>query len=286
MNLAERLGHPSETKLLVLHSDDMGSCEAANLATFELMEAGRLTSGSIIMPSPHVQQVADYQRTHPEADLGVHLALTSEHPKSRWPGVLGSKVTPSLHDADGFLPMTTAQVVARADPEEAARELRAQLVLALEMGIDVTHLDSHMGTVFHRQFLSAWTGLAVEFGLPTFIPDSFRGRPAITTMEAAGVPVVDELIHDTYGPDRAAKEGLFTTLLSGIQPGFTHFLIHPAYDTSELRTQIVDWETRVADYEIFTEGSLHRSLGVDGVQLVGYRGLRDAIRAGLFKSLV
>jgi len=284
MHLAERLGHPPGTKLLVLHSDDLGCCEAANLATFELMESGRLTSGSIIMPAPDVQQVVDYQEAHPEADFGVHLALTSEHPNRRWAGVLGLAATPSLHDRDGFLPMTAAEVVARAEPEEAARELRAQVELAMALGIDVTHLDSHMGTVFHRQFLPAWTGLAAEFGLPTFIPASFRGRSPITAMEAAGVPVVDELIHDTYGPDRATKESLFASLLGGIQPGFTHFLIHPAHDTAALREAIVGWETRVADYDIFAEGSLHRGLAAAGVQFVGYRSLRDTIRAGRFKE--
>ncbi len=284
MNLAQRLGHSAETKLLVLHSDDMGCCEAANLATFELMNDGRLTSGSIIMPAPDIRQVAEFQRTHPQADLGVHLALNSEHPKRRWPGVLGPKATPSLHDADGFLPMTVAEVVANADPEEAARELRAQLELALEMGMDITHLDSHMGAVFHRQFLPAWTGLAAEFGLPTFIPASFGGRPAIDAMEAAGVPLVDELLHDTYGPDKAAKETLFAKMLGGLQPGFTHFLIHPAHDTPALRADVGGWETRVADYEIFARGSLHRSLEAANAQLVGYRGLRDAIRAGRFKS--
>ena len=283
MNLAERLGHAAEAKLLVLHSDDMGCCEAANLATFELMEAGRITSGSIIMPAPGVEQVADYQRTHPEADLGVHLALNSEHPRRRWAGVLGPKATPSLHDTDGFLPMTVAEVVAKADPNEVARELRAQLELALQMGVDVTHLDSHMGAIFHRPFLPAWTGLAAEFGLPTFIPASFRGRPAITQMEAAGVPLVDELLHDTYGPDKAAKEGLFARMLGGLQPGFTHFLIHPAHDTPDLRANIGGWETRVADYEIFAEGALHHTLEGAEVQLVGYGGLRDAIRAGRFK---
>lgn len=285
MNLAERLGHSAGAKLLVLHADDVGSSEAANLATFELMESGRLTSGSVIMSGPDVQQVADYQRANPGADLGVHLALTSEHPKRRWTGVLGPQATPSLHDADGFLPMTVAEVVRRADPDEAARELRAQVELALELGVDVTHLDSHMGAVFFRPFLAVWVALAVEFGLPTFIPASFRGRAAITDMESAGVPLIDELLHNTYGPDRVTKETLFANLLGGLRPGFTHFLVHPAQDTPELRANIVGWETRVADYEIFAEGGLHRSLAADGVQLVGYRALRDAIRAGRFKDV-
>ena len=284
MNLAERLGHSPESKLLVLHSDDMGCCEAANLATFELMEAGRLTSGSVIMPAPETRQAADYQHAHPEADLGVHLALTSEHPKRRWAGVLGPVATPSLHDADGYLPMTVAEVVANADPEEAGRELRAQVELALELGIDVTHLDSHMGAVFDRKFLPAWTGLAVEFGLPTFIPTAFRGRPAVTALEEAGVPLIDELLHETYGPDRATKEVLFARMLGGLKPGFTHFLIHPAHDAADLRENIAGWETRVADYEVFAEGSLHQGLKAAGVQLVGYGAPRDAIRAGDFRT--
>jgi predicted glycoside hydrolase/deacetylase ChbG (UPF0249 family) len=283
MNLAERLGYSSEARLLVLHSDDMGCSQASNAATFELMEAGRLTSGSAIVPSPFFGEVADYQRSHPDADIGVHLALTSEHPKRRWAGVLGAKACPSLHDADGYLPMTVAELVARADPAEAAAEMRAQVETALAAGIDVTHLDSHMGAVFHKQFLPAWTALAVEFQLPTFIPASWRGRPAIDAMEQAGVPVIDELIHETYGPNLGEKEVLFRLMFDALKPGFTHFLIHPAYDTAELRDHIVGPETRIADYEIFAEGSIHERLAESAVHLTGHRALRDAIRAGTFR---
>lgn len=103
-------------------------------------------------------------------------------------------------------------------------------------------------------------------------------------MESAGVPLIDELLHNTYGPDRATKETLFANMLGAIRPGFTHFLVHPAHDTTDLRENIAGWETRVADYEIFADGGLHRSLAADGVQLAGYRALRDAIRAGRFKD--
>jgi chitin disaccharide deacetylase len=280
MNLAERLGYSAEARLLVLHSDDMGCSQASDAATFELLESGRLTSGSVIVPSPYFSEVVDYQRSHPDADIGVHIALTSEHPNRRWAGVLGASACPSLHDADGFLPMTVAEVIARADPAEAALELRAQLETALAAGIDVTHLDSHMGAVFHKQFLPAWTALAVEFQLPTFIPASWRGRPVVEAMEQAGIPVIDELVHETYGPNRAEKEVLFRLIFDGLRPGFTHFLIHPAHDTPELRENIVGWETRVADYEIFAEGSIHQRLEESAVHLTGHRPLRDAIRAG------
>lgn len=280
MDLAERMGYPSGTKLLVLHADDMGSSHSANAATFALMASGRLTSGSVIVPAPYLDEVAAYQARHPEADIGVHLALNSEHPNCRWAGVLGPEATPSLHDADGYLPLTVAELIERADPEEAARELRAQVETALAAGIDVTHLDSHMGAVFYKQFLPTWTALAVEFQLPTFIPASWRGRPVIDAMEAAGVPVIDRLIHETYGPDLDAKEIMFREMIDSLEPGFTHLLIHPAQDTAELRDCIVGPETRIADYEIFKRGHVHERLTLAGVQLIGHRPLRDAIRAG------
>ena len=284
MNLAERLGYGPTAKLAVLHSDDMGCCQSANLATFELMEAGRITSGSVIVPAPDADEVVAYQREHPEADIGVHLTLTSEHPNRRWAGILGPKATPSLHDADGYLPMTVAEVVAHADPAEAARELRAQVEVATARGIDVTHLDSHMGTVFQRPFMPAWTELAAEFELPTFIAAIWGAVPPVMEMVGAGIPLIDELIFDTYGPDHAAKAIRFPELVADLKPGFTHFLVHPAHDTPQLRSDIVGWETRVADYDLFAAGDLHRQLEEAGVRLVGYRELRDAIRMGRFRS--
>jgi len=286
MDLAQRLGYPAGTRLLVLHSDDMGCSRASDAATFELMEAGRLTSGSVIVPSPFLDEVADYQRSHPAADIGVHLALTSEHPKRRWPGILGRDACPSLHDADGYLPMTVAELLERADPVEAARELRAQVEVALARGIDVTHLDSHMGAVFHGRFRHSWTALAIEFQLPTFIDTAFRGRGGVDAMEAAGIPVIDRLIHDTYGPDKPAKAELFPRLIASLEPGFTHLLIHPAHDTPELHEFIVGPATRIADYELFAEGALHRQLADMDVILTGYRPLRDAVRNDTLKAVV
>lgn len=284
MHLADRLGYGADAALLVLHSDDVGCSPDANRATFELMDKGRITSGSVLIPAPDVDGAVAYQRAHPEADFGVHLTLTSEHPNRRWAGILGPEVTPTLHDADGYLPMTVAEVIQRADPEEAARELRAQVETALDLGIDVTHLDSHMGTVFHRSFLPAWTALAVEFELPTFISAVWGALPPVVAMVAGGIPLIDELIFDTYGPDRAAKESLFPNLLGGLKPGFNHFLVHPARDTPQMRATLVGWETRIADYELFAEGALHESLAAAGVKLTGYRELRDAIRRGRFRS--
>ncbi len=281
VNLAERMGHPPGTRLLVLHADDLGCAEAANTAAWELMKAGRLTSASVIVPAPFFDDVAAYQGAHPGADIGVHLALTSEHPRRRWTGILGPRATPSLHDSDGYLPLSVEEVLARADPVEASRELRAQVEKAFDAGVDVTHLDSHMGTVFHQPFLPAWCALAAELQLPTFIPATFRNRLPVREMEAAGVPVIDFLVWDTYGPGRSEKPRLFEALLADLPAGFSHFLIHPTPDVPEVHDFLVGAETRIADYEVFSGGGVRQQLATQGVQLTGYRPLRDWLRSEL-----
>jgi predicted glycoside hydrolase/deacetylase ChbG (UPF0249 family) len=275
-SLVERLGYAPDAKLLVIHADDLGCSAAANGASFELIEAGLITSGSVIAPAPFAGEVGEYQRAHPGADIGVHLALTSEHPRRRWAGVLGPRATPTLHDADGYLPMTVQEVVQNADPDEVRREIRAQVEKALDLGVDVTHLDSHMGALFHRPFLPAWTELAMELRLPTFLPVAWRGRPAVAAMEASGIPLMDELLWDTYGPDQDAKEPLYRSMFEGLQPRVTHFLIHPAWDVDEL-DDLVGRETRVADYRIFSSGGPGAQLAAAGVKLVDYRAIRAAI---------
>ena len=42
---AERLGYPSNAKLLIVNGDDIGMCHAANLATVTGLREGILTSG-------------------------------------------------------------------------------------------------------------------------------------------------------------------------------------------------------------------------------------------------
>src|SRR4051794_25458454 len=125
--IAERLGHPRGAKLLILHADDIGVAHSENAATFDALDKGAVNSGSIMMPTPWVTEVAAYAKAHPNADLGLHLTLTSEWDTYRWGGLASRDQTPSLHDPDGTLPSRTDTVVKRAKLDEVERELRAQI---------------------------------------------------------------------------------------------------------------------------------------------------------------
>ena len=93
----ERLGHPATARLLVIHADDLGMSHSVNRATFEALEKGWITSASILVPCPWFPEVARFAQSHPQADLGIHLALNSEWTTFRWGPLLRPDV-PSLLD--------------------------------------------------------------------------------------------------------------------------------------------------------------------------------------------
>ena len=60
-----------------------------------------------------------------------------------------------------------------------------------------------------------------------------------------------------------------------LQPGITHFIIHPSKETPELVSITPDWQSRVADYQTFLDENLKQYIDNEGIQVIGYRKLRD-----------
>src|SRR5205809_5456830 len=147
-NIAERLGYPAGAKLLILHADDLGAAHSIDAASFDALDKGTISSASIMMPTPCVTEVAAYARAHPNADLGLHLTLTSDWETYRWGSVESKDKVPSLLDSDGTFPNDDSVVATRSKLPEIELELRAQVERALALGIRPTHLDSHMGSLF------------------------------------------------------------------------------------------------------------------------------------------
>src|SRR5437868_2829575 len=171
--VAERLGHPANSKLLILHADDLGVAHSENAASFDALDKGAVNSASVMVPTPWITEVAAYARTHPNADLGIHLTLTSEWATYRWGSVESKDKVPSLLDIDGTFPRETKTVATRAKPDEVERELRAQIDRAIALGIHPTHLDSHMGTLFSTpELVAAYVKVAHEYHLPFLVSRS------------------------------------------------------------------------------------------------------------------
>src|SRR3954466_15913486 len=159
--LAERLGYAPDAKLLIVNCDDLGLTHSANVAGYEALRLGVATSASLMVPCPWARDAASRYRGE---DVGVQLTLNAELDTYRWGPITHA---PSLLDGDGGFPRTIEDVWEHADVDEVRRELRAEVGRAILWGFDISHLDSHMGTLqLKPEFFDVYLELAVEFGLP------------------------------------------------------------------------------------------------------------------------
>ena len=275
-SLAERLGYPPDAKLLILNCDDLGSSHAANVGVYEALRDGIGTSATLMVPCPWAREAAARYRGE---DVGVHLTLNAEYDLYRWGPLTHS---PSLLDGDGGFPRTVEDVWDHADLDEVRRELRAQVERAIYWGFDVSHLDSHMGTLQLRpEFFDIYLELAIDFRLPIRLSGASTERavgfPFRTLAAEEGVVFPDHFLWVRGQGSRKVLE----RALSDLRPGVTEIYLHPAVDTPELRALCPDWPGRVDDHDVLTRDHAMRTMIERiGVKLVGYRELRDLMRAG------
>ena len=280
--VAERLGLPADTKLLILHADDLGVAHSVNAASFDALDKGTVSSASIMMPTPWVTEVATYARQHPNADLGLHLTLTSEWLTYRWGSVESKDKVPSLLDSTGTFPSEVAPVVARAKPAEVERELRAQVERAMALGIRPTHLDSHMGTLFTTpELIATYVKVAHDYRLPFL---AMNTTPAGTPMALSPKDVVVDAVV-IAGPEvpRDQWKTFYLNAITNLKPGLTEMIVHLGHDDAELQAVTVDHEPygsawRQRDYDVVTSPEFRKALQDNKVRLVTYRELQKLIQ--------
>jgi predicted glycoside hydrolase/deacetylase ChbG (UPF0249 family) len=274
VSLAERLGFAPDAKLLIVNCDDLGSSRSANVAVYESLRDGLATSASLMVPCPWARDAAAMYRGE---DIGVHLTLNSEWETYRWGPITHS---PSLLDGDGGFPRTVVDVWDHADIDEVRKECRAQVERAIYWGFDVSHLDSHMGTMQLRpEFFDVYLELAVEFRLPLRMAaasaERLIGFPYRRLAAEEEVVFPDHFVYTHVGSRRAIEKALFS-----LAPGVTEVYLHPGIDTDELRASHPDWSNRVEDHAFLANDPSFRDLiERAGVTPIGYRELRALQRA-------
>lgn len=287
----KKLGFAPNDRLVILHMDDVGMCQAAVQAYIDLWQAGTISSGAIMMPCPWAAAAAQYCRTRPGVDMGVHTTITAEWETYRWAPLSTRDRDSGLMDADGFFPRTVEEIQASGKPEAVYEELRLQVQRALDWGVDVTHIDTHMGAVASASFVPVYLRVAGEFKVPCMLPrpgalarnhDKAVPMPSLglefisAQLEEGGLPMVDGLF-DLPLDDPENQLDLFKRLVEQLPAGITHFLMHPSADTPELRAIAPDWPSRVANYDLFMQQDIRSILKEAGVQLIGYRDLKAII---------
>jgi predicted glycoside hydrolase/deacetylase ChbG (UPF0249 family) len=285
-SLAERLGYPADAKLLIVHADDLGMAHSVNAASIKALESGLVSSASIMVPCPWLSEIAAYARSHPEADLGLHLTLTSEWKTMRWGPVASADRVPSLLAPDRYFYATEADAAARIDPREAEAEIRAQIERAMALGIRPTHLDSHMGTLYQTKALfEVLMRVAREYRLPVRVSREWAARfPHVPSVLGPGDLPLDHIFDagPAVPPERWGE--YYTTAVKRLRPGVNQVTVHLAYDDDEMRAVSADhpdwgaaWRQR--DFDYFTSDAFRKVLAESGVRLVTYRELGALLKA-------
>jgi hypothetical protein len=286
--LAERLGYKATDKLLIIHADDVGMCHSVNVATIQAMEKGVVTCASIMVPCPWFPEIAKYCREHPQADFGLHLTLTSEWQHYRWRPVTPTGEVPGLLDAEGFLPHDVPEVVAKAKPEEVEKEIRNQILRARQFGINPTHVDSHMGTLFTSKFYNVYTEVAKEMNvMPMLIEpkgsilEELKRRGiaelALATtppLKKQGFVFLDLLNTGEGGSTLEERRENYYRFIRNLPPGVTEIIVHLSMDDEEIRHVTGNWQRRWHEYQIFTDPKTRELINSLGIKLIGYRDLR------------
>ena len=283
--LAERLGYPRDAKLLIVHADDLGAAHSINSASIKALESGLVSSASIMVPCPWLPEIAAYARAHPEIDFGLHLTLTSEWNLYRWGPVLGKELVPSLLDGNGYLYPLENEAAAHMDIKEAEAEIRAQIARARALGIQPTHLDSHMETLYQGKALfEMLVRVARDNKLPFRVSQEWFSRATfMPSLLGPDVVVLDRTIsiEPNVAPEDWSK--FYTNEIKSLRPGVTVMIVHLGFAGEELKGMTsghsnrgAEWRQR--DFDFVTSDVFRKLLKENNVKLITWREIGKLVR--------
>lgn len=283
--IQEKLGYPKNTKLLILHADDIGVSHSQNMASLTALEKGYVSSGSIMVPCPWFPEAAAYFVAHPKADLGLHLTLTSEWKYYRW-GPVSTKDKSSLANARGFLYDDVDSLGKMAQLKDVEQELRAQIDRAIQFGIRPTHFDSHMGSCFfNKEYLKIYIKLAREYHVPCLLNrEAFKlvFNINIDELTTESDVLVDKIFMAYPNDYKQGMATYYTKIISSLQPGLNCILLHAAYNNDEMQAVTIDhpdygaaW--RQADFDFFSSEACRKLLADQNIHLISWREIKEKL---------
>jgi len=289
-NWADKLGFPQGKKVLLLHMDDAGMCPEANAAVESYIENDYILSTAVMMPCPNAVSMIEWANSHPLADIGVHLTLTSEWKSYRWGPVSNPAKVPGLVDPDGKFYHEVPEVVMHASAKEVEVEIRAQIEKAIALGHKPTHIDTHMGTLYgSAEYVKVFLKVAEEYHIPANVIDlsvpevagkfKQQGYPinmdVIKNVGEYRLPKLDNFTSVPEGSTYEAKRENFFKLVKALNPGLTEIIFHPAILTENLKTITGSWQQRVWEGELFADPVVHQFFKDEGIIITNWKEIMD-----------
>jgi predicted glycoside hydrolase/deacetylase ChbG (UPF0249 family) len=285
----EKLGFPKDKRVLILHADDVGMCPEANQAAARYLQDGHIQSASCMVPCPSFDDFTEWYKSNADADVGLHLTLTSEWKTHRWSSVAPASEVPGLQDPDGMLWHNVPQVVQNATPDEIEREIRAQIEYAHSLGIEPGHIDTHMGTLYgHAAFTERYLSVAMEYGIPAMaieftdpVVARFReqGYPIDENMVDLGssysLPKLDDFYSAPHAQTYEGKKQVFRDLVQSLNPGITEIIFHPSVESDSLKKITNSWQQRVWEAQMFSDPEMIQFFVDEGILFTNWKDMMN-----------
>lgn len=283
---AEKLGFPAGSKVILLHCDDAGMCDEANIAVRNYFETGDLRSTAVMVPCPFAMDLVEWAKTQDSPDVGVHITLTSEWKNYRWGPASDPAKVPGLIDPEGKMWHDVPDVVTHASPEEVETEVRAQIDKVIAAGFTPSHIDTHMGTMYASlEYLKVFLKIAEEYKIPAnaidlsdpAISENFRkGGYPITTdvveiLNNYTLPKLDNFSSVPDGDSYENKRANFFELLKSLGPGLTEIIFHPSVETENLKSITGSWQQRVWEAQLFSDPVVKEFFEANGIIITTWR---------------
>jgi predicted glycoside hydrolase/deacetylase ChbG (UPF0249 family) len=281
--LQVRLGYPPDARLLILNADDLAVSHSEDFASLIALDKKLVTSATVMVTCPWFTEVAAYAKSHPDSDLGVHLTLTAEWQTYRWGPTASRALVPSLIGPDGYFYASTDEVAEHAKLDEVEIELRAQIERAKSMGLDPSHLDSHMDVLYRTPDLfGVFLKVAREYKLPIRMARNDQPFKSVLSLMTPADPIPDAIF--SPGPEVPASgwTDYYVDLIKNLQPGVTEVFVHLAHDDAETQAIMVDrpdwgaaWRQR--DIVAMSSPRFRKALEDNHVILIGWRDIKKLL---------
>ncbi len=200
----------------------------------------------------------------------------------------GKTQVPGLVDKEGCFWHRVGQVANQASPDEIEREIRAQIERAERLGVPITHLDSHMGTLFARkEYFESFAKVGIEKQIPILVVGGHGShlsvmerhaarklRPWLKTIWNAGLPALDDLYTGFTRLGTEKKPEKLMALLKDLKPGVTEILFHASDPTEEFPVITSSSEARHADLQALTDPRVKKLIEERGIILTTWKELK------------
>lgn len=290
--LIKRLGLGHKKRVALIHADDVAMCHGATVAFVELSRRGAVTCGSVMVPCPGFSEMAAIAANDPSLDVGVHLTLTSEWDTYRWGPVSTTQKSSGLIDGEGCFWRKLPLLAAHCVPEAAEIEMRAQIERALASGIDITHIDTHMGAALLPQLAEIYLRLGEAYRLPVLMPRHMEDYLSVLDfgdigpdrysglherLEAEGYPLVDHF-RMTPGVASSESDDAYRAMIQGLPDGLTFVALHPTAGGEIEEIVPAKAHYRTDEHRILSDPAFAQFINEENIATMGFRPLRDMLR--------